>query len=54
VLREGGLSREEQRMRLETALDYLQSQPDPAAYMVNRVVEVVALDEVVAREMPPL
>jgi hypothetical protein len=54
VLREGGLSREEQRMRLETALDCLQSQPDPAAYMVNRVVEVVAIGEVVVREMPPL
>ncbi len=54
VLREGGLSREEQRMRLAMALDHVQSQPDPAAYMVNRVVEVVAIGEVVVSEMPPL
>jgi predicted nuclease of predicted toxin-antitoxin system len=52
VLREGGLSREEQWARLEAALDHVQSQPDPAAYMVNRVVEVVTVSEVAAREIP--
>ena len=52
VLREGGLSREEQWARLEAVLDHVQSQPDPAAYMVNRVVEVVTVSEVAAREIP--
>jgi predicted nuclease of predicted toxin-antitoxin system len=52
VLREGGLSRAEQWARLEAALDHVQGQPDPAAYMVNRVVEVFGVDQVVAREIP--
>jgi predicted nuclease of predicted toxin-antitoxin system len=53
VFREGGLTRAEQWDRLDTALDHVQDQPDPAAYMVNRVVEVVAAGEVLTRELPP-
>lgn len=53
VFREGGLTRAEQGDRLEAALDHVQSQPDPAAYMVNRVVEVIAAGQVVTREIPP-
>lgn len=52
VLREGGLSRAEQWARLELALDHAQGRADPAAYMVNRVVEVFGPGEVVTREIP--
>lgn len=52
VLRESGLSRAEQWARLAAALDHVQGQPDPATYMVNRVVEVVTIGEIVAREIP--
>ncbi len=53
MFREGGLTRAEQWERLEAALDHVQGQPDPAAYMVNRVIEVLTDDEVVAHEIPP-
>ncbi len=53
VLRRGGLSRGEQWAWLEAALDHVQGRPDPAAYMVNRVVEVTGPEEVMAREVPP-
>jgi hypothetical protein len=52
VFREGGLTRAEQWDRLEAALDHVQGQPDPAAYMVNRVIEVLAAGEVVVHELP--
>ena len=53
VFREGGLTRAEQWEQLEAALDHVQGQPDPAAYMVNRVIEVLAAGEVVVHELPP-
>lgn len=53
VFREGGLTRAERWDRLEAARDHVQGQPDPAAYMVNRVAEVIAAGEVATREIPP-
>lgn len=40
LLRESGLNRQEQWLRLEPAVRYVQSQPDPD-YLVNKVLEVV-------------
>ena len=54
VLREGGLTRDEQWERLSQALDHLRAQPDPDAFMVNRVIEVVNSGEVVVHDLPPL
>lgn len=53
VLRESGLSRAEQWERLVTTIDHILGQPDPAAYMVNRVVEVVSAEELRVYEVPP-
>jgi predicted nuclease of predicted toxin-antitoxin system len=53
VLREGSLSRAEQWTRLVVALDHIQNRSEsPGAYMVNRVVEIVTLDEMLVRELP--
>lgn len=40
VLRESGLTRDEQWDRLEIVLDRLQQQPDPAGHMINKVIEL--------------
>jgi predicted nuclease of predicted toxin-antitoxin system len=53
VLREGDLSRAEQWERLERALDRILKSPDPAGYMINRVVEVVSLQDIRVQEIPP-
>lgn len=53
VLKEGHLSRDEQWSRLEVALDRILKNPDPAGFMVNRVVEVVSVREIRVREIPP-
>lgn len=54
VLREGSHSRDEQWARLVVALDHILSQAEGSdAYMVNRVVEVMTLDELIVRELPP-
>lgn len=50
---ESGLSREEQWSRLELALDRILKAVDPAAYMINRVVEVISARELRVREIPP-
>jgi predicted nuclease of predicted toxin-antitoxin system len=52
VLRESGLSRQEQWARLETVLDHLHQMPDPATHMVNRVVELWADGRLLSREIP--
>lgn len=54
VLRESGLSRTEQWERLVAAIDYIQRQPNPDTFMVNRVIEIMRPDEVLDRELPPL
>jgi hypothetical protein len=53
VLWEGSLSRDEQWIRLELALDRILKNPDPAGFMINRVVEVVSEREIRVREIPP-
>jgi predicted nuclease of predicted toxin-antitoxin system len=53
VLKEGRLSRDEQWTRLELALDRILKNPDPAGFMINRVVEVVSVREIRVREIPP-
>lgn len=53
ALLEGGLSRDEQWSRLELALDRILKAADPAAYMINRVVEVISARELRVREIPP-
>jgi len=53
VLREGSLARDEQWARLVLAFDHIQRRPESSdAYMVNRVVEVVTMDELMVRELP--
>jgi predicted nuclease of predicted toxin-antitoxin system len=52
VLRESGLSREEQWQRLSEALDHILAQSDPESFMVNRVVEVLSPGQVISRESP--
>ncbi len=52
VLRESGLSREEQWQRLSEALDFVLAQSDPDASMVNRLVEVLSTGHVISREIP--
>lgn len=41
VLREGGMSHQEQRERLEPVVRYLSSIDDPASFLVNKVIEVI-------------
>jgi predicted nuclease of predicted toxin-antitoxin system len=53
VLREGDLSRAEQWERLERALDRILKNPDPAGYMINRVVEIMSLQDIRVHEIPP-
>jgi predicted nuclease of predicted toxin-antitoxin system len=53
VLREGDLSRTEQWERLERALDRILQNPDPAKYMINRVVEIISLRDIRVRGIPP-
>jgi predicted nuclease of predicted toxin-antitoxin system len=53
VLREGDLSRAEQWERLERALDRILKNPDPAGYMINRVVEIMSLQDIRVHEAPP-
>ena len=51
VLRESGLTRAEQWERLEIALDHLRQQADPAGYMVNRMIEVLAPSHLLVRSI---
>jgi predicted nuclease of predicted toxin-antitoxin system len=53
VLREGNLSRSEQWERLEVAINQILQHPDPANYMINRVIEVRSLGEIRIRKIPP-
>lgn len=53
VLREGGLSRQEQWERLVIAIDFIPRQADPDSYMVNRVIEIRGSDQIIVREIPP-
>jgi predicted nuclease of predicted toxin-antitoxin system len=53
VLWEGSLSRDEQWHRLELALDRILQNSNPAAYMINRVVEVMSAREIRVRLNPP-
>jgi predicted nuclease of predicted toxin-antitoxin system len=52
VLRESGLSRQEQWERIEPVLRYLLERNDPN-FMVNKVIEVEAPDRFSTRELPP-
>ena len=52
VLREGSLSRAEQWEWLGNALDRILENPDPAKYMVNRVVEILSSDRIQSRQLP--
>jgi predicted nuclease of predicted toxin-antitoxin system len=52
VLRESGLSRQEQWERIEPVLRYLLERNDPN-FMLNRVIEVEAPDCFSTRELPP-
>jgi predicted nuclease of predicted toxin-antitoxin system len=53
ILREAVLSREEQWEPLVAAIDYIQRQPHPANYMVNRVIELLGVGQLLDREIPP-
>jgi predicted nuclease of predicted toxin-antitoxin system len=53
VLRESGLTRDEQWARLATAIDHIQSQRDPDTFLINRVIEVYDPNQVHSREVPP-
>lgn len=53
VIRESGLSRDEQWNRLGTALDYIAGQAEPDTYMINRVIEVMGPSRVVDHQIPP-
>jgi predicted nuclease of predicted toxin-antitoxin system len=52
VLRESGLTRDEQWERLAEALDHILAQGDPDTFMMNRVVEVLSPGQLISREMP--
>ena len=52
VLRESGLSRQEQWERIEPVLRYLLGRNDPN-FMLNKVIEVEAPDRFSTRELPP-
>jgi len=52
VLRESGLSRQEQWERIEPVLRYLLGRNDPN-FMLNKVIEVEAPDRFSTREVPP-
>ena len=52
VLRESGLSRQEQWERIEAVLRYLLERNDPN-FMLNRVIEVEAPNRFSTRELPP-
>ena len=52
VLRESGLSRQEQWERIEPVLRYLLKRNDPN-FMLNKVIEVRAPDRFSTRELPP-
>jgi predicted nuclease of predicted toxin-antitoxin system len=52
VLRESGLSREEQWQRLSEAIAYIRAQPDPDRFMVNRVVEILSPGQLIAHHVP--
>ncbi len=52
VLRESGLSRQEQWERIEPVLRYLLERNDPD-FMLNKVIEVEAPDRFSTREIPP-
>jgi len=51
VLRESGLSREEQWQRLSETLAYVWAQSEPDSFMVNRVVEILSPGLVIAHEI---
>jgi predicted nuclease of predicted toxin-antitoxin system len=52
VLRESGLTLDEQWERLAEALDHILAQGDPDTFMMNRVVEVLSPGQLISREMP--
>jgi predicted nuclease of predicted toxin-antitoxin system len=52
VLRESGLSRQEQWERIEPVLRYLLERHDPD-FMLNKVIEIEAPDRFSTRELPP-
>jgi hypothetical protein len=52
VLRESGLSRQEQWERIEPVLRYLLERNDPN-FMLNKVIEVEASDRFSMRRVPP-
>ncbi len=39
---------------LESALSFIELQPNPLDYMINRLIEVSATGEIMASELPPL
>jgi len=53
VLRESGLTRDEQWERLVSAIDDIQRQPDPETYTINRVIEILGSGHILVREIPP-
>jgi predicted nuclease of predicted toxin-antitoxin system len=53
VLRESGLTREEQWERLVVAIDHIQRQENPGTYMINLVIEILGLGQVLIRQIPP-
>jgi predicted nuclease of predicted toxin-antitoxin system len=53
VLRESGLTRDEQWERLVSAIDDIQRQPDPETYTINRVIEILGSGQILVREIPP-
>ena len=52
ILREGGLSRQEQWDRIEPVLRHLLERDDPN-FMLNKVIEIEAPDCFSIREVPP-
>ena len=53
LLRESGLSREEQWARLEPAVRFIQSQTDPD-YLVNRVIDILGPGYFLSVDIPAL
>jgi hypothetical protein len=52
VLRESGLSRQEQWDRIKPVLQYLLERDDPN-FMLNKVIEIEATNRFSLREIPP-
>ncbi len=54
VIRDSGLTRDQQWDRLTYVLEYLGTRPEsPEMYVVNRVIEMIGPSNLIDREIPP-